>query len=380
MPKTRKDKNASPSRSLPRPPAAEESPRLRGSDFSKDGDAVVARFCDLVDQLPAPEEDQPPAAVGDRDAVLSSASPRSAVTAVEAASSDAAGCRAQERLQAIEHAVLVYGNLPANRVSVEARTFFMGKVLEAVAVCWGLRAEVTRQGGMAYILQDQLAEARREAAELRRRLAVAEARLDGHAVSVAGSGLAGRGPAAPAGGVPAPSGAGGSAGSPAGRMDYAAALRAGLAPSAGGARGGRRGGEARRAAQARRLSNTGFDDRDAGEGCAPPSSIKRGPARQEHQGRDASSHQPCNPCVKFTGVDPDIFPDDFLRTLNERNEGLDLDLDKCKVRVTFGERAHALTTRGLLAPAPWTWETPPTPSLVTDWFLLLLAMGRTGRD
>ncbi|XP_065302968.1 uncharacterized protein [Dermacentor albipictus] len=113
----------------------------------------------------------------------------------------------------------------------------MGKVLEAVAVCLGLRAEVTRQGGMAYILQDQLAEARREAAELRRRLAVAEARLDGHAVSVAGSGLAGRGPAAPAGVVPAPSGAGGSAGSPAGRMD-AAALRAGLAPSGGGARGG----------------------------------------------------------------------------------------------------------------------------------------------
>ncbi|KAH7985228.1 hypothetical protein HPB49_026538 [Dermacentor silvarum] len=46
-----------------------------------------------------------------------------------------------------------------------------------------------------------------------------------------------------------------------------------------------------------------------------------------------------NPHVKFNGVDPDIAPDEFLRVLNERNEGLDLDLEKCKVRVTFRERA-----------------------------------------
>ncbi|KAH7933573.1 hypothetical protein HPB49_014028 [Dermacentor silvarum] len=46
-----------------------------------------------------------------------------------------------------------------------------------------------------------------------------------------------------------------------------------------------------------------------------------------------------NPHVKFNGVGPEIAPDEFLRVLNERNEGLDLDLEKCKVRVTFPERA-----------------------------------------
>ncbi|XP_070384953.1 Golgi-associated RAB2B interactor protein 3-like [Dermacentor albipictus] len=76
---------------------------------------------------------------------------------------------------------------------------------------------------------------------MRRRLAVAEARLDGPAVATTAPGLAGRGLAAPAGGITAPSGAGGasgSAGAPAGRMDYAAALKAGIAPAAGAACGG----------------------------------------------------------------------------------------------------------------------------------------------
>ncbi|XP_070383358.1 uncharacterized protein [Dermacentor albipictus] len=121
---------------------------------------------------------------------------------------------------------------------MEARTFFVAKLLQSAAVCSRVAWEASKQAAMAYLLQEQLAEARREAAELRRRLAVAEARLDGLAGSVDGPGRAGRGPAAPAGGVPAPSGAGGSAGSPAGRMDYAAALRAGLAPSAGADCGG----------------------------------------------------------------------------------------------------------------------------------------------
>ncbi|KAH7933454.1 hypothetical protein HPB49_012600 [Dermacentor silvarum] len=46
-----------------------------------------------------------------------------------------------------------------------------------------------------------------------------------------------------------------------------------------------------------------------------------------------------NPHVKVSGVDPDIGPGEFLKILNDRNQGLDLDLEKCKVRVTFRERA-----------------------------------------
>ncbi|KAH7933597.1 hypothetical protein HPB49_014199 [Dermacentor silvarum] len=45
------------------------------------------------------------------------------------------------------------------------------------------------------------------------------------------------------------------------------------------------------------------------------------------------------PHVKFSGVDPDIAPQDFLARLSQRNPDLDLDLEKSKVRVTFRERA-----------------------------------------
>ncbi|XP_070383359.1 uncharacterized protein [Dermacentor albipictus] len=169
---------------------------------------------------------------------MSEASAKTAVTAVEAAEPHAVLLRSQKDLAEIERAVLEFVNLPANRITMEARTFFVAKLLQSAAVCSRVAWEASKQAAMAYLLQEQLAEARREAAELRRRLAVAEARLDGLAGSVDGPGRAGRGPAAPAGGVPAPSGAGGSAGSPAGRMDYAAALRAGLAPSAGADCGG----------------------------------------------------------------------------------------------------------------------------------------------
>ncbi|KAH7942370.1 hypothetical protein HPB49_023500 [Dermacentor silvarum] len=46
-----------------------------------------------------------------------------------------------------------------------------------------------------------------------------------------------------------------------------------------------------------------------------------------------------NPHVQFSGVDPGIGPDEFINILYDRNQELDLDLEKCKVRVTFRERA-----------------------------------------
>ncbi|XP_065305845.1 uncharacterized protein [Dermacentor albipictus] len=238
MPRTRKGTNASPSRSPPRPSAAGESPRSRGPDLSEDGDAAVARFSALVDRMQAAEDDQPPAADDDRDEVMSEASAKTAVTAVEAADPNATLLQSMKDMEAIECAVLEFAFLPTNRVPTEARTFFATKIVESYAVCSRVTCEASRQSALASLLRRQLAEARREAAELRERLAVAEARLGGLVVSVDGLERGGRGPAVLAGGVSAPSAAGGSAGSPAGRMDYAAALRTGLAPSAGAARGG----------------------------------------------------------------------------------------------------------------------------------------------
>ncbi|XP_070382676.1 uncharacterized protein [Dermacentor albipictus] len=385
MPRTRKGTNASPSRSPPRPSAAGESPRSRGPDLSEDGDAAVARFSALVDRMQAAEDDQPPAADDDRDEVMIEASAKSAVTAVEAADPNATLLQPMKDMEAIECAVLEFAFFPANRVPTEARTFFANKVVESYAVCSRVTCEASRQSALASLLRRQLAEARREAAELRLRLAVAEARLGGLVVSVDGLERGGRGPAVLAGGVSAPSAAGGSAGSPAGRMDYAAALRTGLAPSAGAARGGP-GAVAAAAAAAGRpgalhkhvafltpVSTTATPARDV----LRLLKSKVDPRAQNI--RDVTLHHtrygltvftdndqslanleqaiaadpatrasilmrvapPRNPCVKFTGVDPDIGPDDFLRTLNECNEGLDLDLDRCKVRVTFGERAGA---------------------------------------
>ncbi|XP_070384977.1 uncharacterized protein [Dermacentor albipictus] len=169
---------------------------------------------------------------------MSEASAKTAVTAVEAADPNATLLQSMKDMEAIECAVLEFAFLPTNRVPTEARTFFATKIVESYAVCSRVTCEASRQSALASLLRRQLAEARREAAELRERLAVAEARLGGLVVSVDGLERGGRGPAVLAGGVSAPSAAGGSAGSPAGRMDYAAALRTGLAPSAGAARGG----------------------------------------------------------------------------------------------------------------------------------------------
>ncbi|KAH7961031.1 hypothetical protein HPB52_001216 [Rhipicephalus sanguineus] len=45
-----------------------------------------------------------------------------------------------------------------------------------------------------------------------------------------------------------------------------------------------------------------------------------------------------NPHLRFSEVDPEIGPDEFLWLLNDRNPNLQLDLERSKVRVTFRER------------------------------------------
>ncbi|KAH6941178.1 hypothetical protein HPB50_014597 [Hyalomma asiaticum] len=46
-----------------------------------------------------------------------------------------------------------------------------------------------------------------------------------------------------------------------------------------------------------------------------------------------------NPHVRFSEVDPDVDSDMSFAILNERNAGLALNEEKCKVRVTFRERS-----------------------------------------
>ncbi|XP_065302956.1 uncharacterized protein [Dermacentor albipictus] len=240
MPSSRKGKTASPPRSPPRPSAAGESPRSRGSDFSEDGDAVLARFSELVDQLSTTEGvTRLPAGDGEAEEALSSVSEG---TAVAAAVPGDPGSTARVRLRTIVEEVVTFCNLPANRVPTEARSFFLTRLFEMAGICaelkTDLKAEMAAERGAALELRGQLVEARREAAESQRRLAVMEAGLGVPATMTTGPGPAGRGPAASAGAAAALSGAGGPAGAPAGRMDYAAALRAGLAPAVGAASAG----------------------------------------------------------------------------------------------------------------------------------------------
>ncbi|XP_070382702.1 uncharacterized protein [Dermacentor albipictus] len=240
MPSSRRGKTASPPRSPPRPPAAGGSPRSRGSDFSEDGDAVLARFSELVDQLAAAEDEiRLPAGGVEEEEALSSVSEG---TAVAAAVPGDPGSGTGGRLREIIDEAVAFCNLPANRVPVEARTFFLTRLFEMAGLCveWKteLKAETATERSAALALPGQLIEARREAAELHRRLAVLKAGLSDPAAMTTGPGPAGRGPAAPAGAAAAPSGAGGPVGVPAGRMDYAAALRAGLVSSASAARAG----------------------------------------------------------------------------------------------------------------------------------------------
>ncbi|XP_065299442.1 uncharacterized protein [Dermacentor albipictus] len=126
MPHTRKSKPASPSRSPPRPPAAEGSPPSRDSEFSADGDALVARFSALVDQLAVTEEEsRPPAAEGEEDDAQSSAS---GVTAVAAARPADPASGAARRCQDVYDEVLAFCSAPGNKVSVDARLFVLRKL------------------------------------------------------------------------------------------------------------------------------------------------------------------------------------------------------------------------------------------------------------
>ncbi|KAH7963900.1 hypothetical protein HPB52_023773 [Rhipicephalus sanguineus] len=215
--------------------------------------------------------------------------------------------------------------------------------------------------GAALALQGQLVEARSEIACLQRQALVAERPLVGDV-------LAGRAAAA----VHRPSGAHGSdtgvpLGAPptlsgaAGDMTYAAVLRPG--PTTGGQPLGRSGfpgvaaaagGEATMAARHdhANIDPVAKDIRDVTLRYTRYGVTVLTNTRQSLLNMRAAIEQNAvtcaamtmrvpdrrNPHVRFSGVDPEINPDEFLRLLNERNPNLQLDMERAKVRVTFRER------------------------------------------
>ncbi|KAH7933456.1 hypothetical protein HPB49_012602 [Dermacentor silvarum] len=352
MPNTRQTQVISPSPTDP--PGAGQSPRSEEIEFSDDGDAVIARFCDLIDKMPATSEDQPPADA-DEDEALSSVSEGTAVAAALPAD---LGSRVQNRVREIEDEVLNYCTCPANKVPVEARKFLMARVFEMVAFCSDLRAEAATERGAALALQSQLVEARREVATLQRRAVVAEGRLDGSIVAVTGPGVAVRGPG-PSGTASAPCccpeigppawcgrGAGDDRGSCGGARAPCARALVFLTPTSQTDRPAR---------DVVRLLKTNIDPaaKDISlhytrYGVTVFSNNKTSVTNMTRAIADNSVTRSAllvrvgekrQPHVKFSGVDPDIAPQDFLARLSQRNPDLDLDLEKSKVRVTFRERA-----------------------------------------
>ncbi|KAH8038045.1 hypothetical protein HPB51_020695 [Rhipicephalus microplus] len=57
-----------------------------------------------------------------------------------------------------------------------------------------------------------------------------------------------------------------------------------------------------------------------------------------------------NPHIRITGGDPDVDKDTFFNILKERNAGLEIDEERCKVRVAFCERSGTNTFIGEVDP------------------------------
>ncbi|KAH7952869.1 hypothetical protein HPB49_002031 [Dermacentor silvarum] len=372
MPNTREVHSISPS--PPQHTSDGRSPRSQGSDFSEDRDAVIARFCALINEMPDNSDTQLPAG-GEEEDALSSVSEATVVTA--ALPSDL-GSRVQRRIREIEDEILSYCTLAAHKAPVKARKFITSKVFEMVAFCSDLRADAATYRGATLALQGQNADVRRENAALQKRLhSQPRTALQDDFPARSGESHFGpdfSAPAASAGGLGGRSVAPTSG--PPGGLSYAAVLGAGPAH----ARAGHPVGVAARApslpthnhvafltpiaqttAPARdvlRLLKTNIDPgakhikdislHHTRYGLTVFSNNKQSLDNLQQAIKDNSVTrasmlvrlgQKRNPHIKFNGVDPDIAPDEFLRVLNEGNEGLDLDLEKCKVRVTFRERA-----------------------------------------
>ncbi|KAH6920328.1 hypothetical protein HPB50_028686 [Hyalomma asiaticum] len=295
------------------------------------------------------------------------------------------GARMQARARELEDELSRFCADSANRITVSARNYIMSRVFELVNLCSDMRADAATERGAALALQGQLAEARREVAGLQRRVLVAERTPVGDILGglVAAPPAVGPAPAGfPAGpGVQVARGAGPAvtsvptyaavvrAGGPAGVPGAGPSGPAGLVGAAapGTVSGVRHehaafltpvGATEAPARDVVRLLKANIDPvakdiRDVtlrhtrygvtvftnnaqtitnmknviNENAVTRAAMTvRVPARR-------------NPHVRFSGVDPDLGPEEFLRLLDERNPTLQIVADISNVKVTFRERA-----------------------------------------
>ncbi|KAH7962429.1 hypothetical protein HPB52_016030 [Rhipicephalus sanguineus] len=376
-------------------PAGTASPVLGGpSDtpcqgFSPEGDSVLADLESFSDQGRTETagraeptagaahtcSGRPTTTVNDEDDAGSSVSE---VTAVGTGLGTDPGMRLQARSRELADEVSRFCADSTNRITVRARNYVMTKVLELVNLCSDMRADTAMKCGAALALQGQLVDAHREIASLQRQVFVAERPLVGDVLG----GL----PAIPPVGQPAPADRGradecrdpwrpdicrdGRAGGPAGSSSVGHAGPAGFGGGTSGARSG-----TTRSDHVAFLTPVGATETPARDVVSVvllkanidpvAKEIRDMTLRYTRYGVTVFSHTRLSivnlqtviqdntitraaitvrvpdrrhPHVKFSGVDPEIGPEEFLRLLNERNPSLAVEADLYKVKVRFQER------------------------------------------
>ncbi|KAH7985449.1 hypothetical protein HPB51_026824 [Rhipicephalus microplus] len=364
--------------------------------FSPEGDSVLADLQNPTEQeaTRGVESTQPVTAQAQSCPVRPTAgaseeedasSSISEVTAVGIGHRGDPGTRMQTRAREIEDEISRFCADSVNRITVSARNYIMSRVFELVNLCSDMRADAATERGAALALQGQLVDARREIAGLQRQVLVAERPPVGdilgglaaapavgpaHAVLAAGpgvqvatgatptgpvvpgapsyaavvraggpAGISGAGPAGPAGLVgAAPSRVSGIrhehvafltqvGATEAPARDVVRLLKANIDPVAKDIRDvtlrHTRYGVTVFTNNAQTLTNI---QNAINENAVTRAAMTiRIPARR-------------NPHVRFSEVDPDLGPEEFLRLLDERNPTLQIGVDISKVKVTFRER------------------------------------------
>ncbi|KAH7963924.1 hypothetical protein HPB52_023797 [Rhipicephalus sanguineus] len=276
-----------------------------------------------------------PASDRDNEDALSSVSQ---TTAVLTTSRLDVGTRVQARAREIEEELSRFCLDAGNRIPVNARHFIMARVFELVELCSDLRANAASERGAVLALKDQLTETRRENTALHQRAILAESRScllpsAPAADDAAPAAFLTAPPGRPA--VLLPTSGPGLPGHQALRT-YAAALSSGLEPSGPSSRtlpGG---------TSAPVLPPVLHEHVAFVTPLAPSTTPARDTLRLikanidpvEKDIRDVMLRH-----TRFSGVDPDVPPDDFVARLAERNPQLGLDLNACKVKTSLRERS-----------------------------------------
>ncbi|KAH7963914.1 hypothetical protein HPB52_023787 [Rhipicephalus sanguineus] len=359
------------------PPSPGGSPAVSDLSFSPEGDNILAGLTGQAENGPAETAEAAVRVEPTTGSAHTRSSSRSTTPAVTSADEDDAGrtdhgAQAQARARELEDQLSRFCADSANCITVSVRNFILTRVFELVGLCSDLRADAAVERGAALALQGQLVEARREIAGQQRQA------LEGSPLRhVDLPAVTGPDNDVPLGARPALQG-------PAGGLIYAAVLRPG--PLAGVQAPGRPGFPATSAGPGMVAAPAGA--RHEHVAFPTPTGTSDTPARDVVRTlkanidpvakdiRDVTLRytrygvtvftntrqsllnmrtaieqnavtraamtirvpEKRNPYVRFSGVDPEIGPDEFLRLLNDRNPNLQLDLERSKVCVTFRER------------------------------------------